>query len=244
MTARSTADASSGSPVSDRLLSMSARIAANSSKRSVVLLIFDLLINQTCKSRSSSFKVEPVTVPEILNALREAGSTRNIEGMARYNIRPAKVFGVPQPVIQQLARKIGRNSSVGVELWDTGIHEARLLALLLVDPLTLTECEIDRWVYQFDSWALCDSTCLKVIAKTPFAWAKTAEYVKSDLEYVRRAGLALIAALAIHDKKASPKQFAAARKLVATVAADKRVLIRKASRWALRQMDKRERRPD
>lgn len=181
-----------------------------------------------------------MTVLEILEALRAAGSARNIQGMARYNIRPAKVLGVPQPVMQQLARKIGRNSSLGVELWDTGVHEARLLALLLVNPLTLTECEIDRWVYQFDSWALCDSTCLKVIVKTPFAWAKTAEYVKSDLEYVRRAGLALIAALAIHDKKASPEQFAAARKLVASVAGDKRVLIRKASRWALRQMAKRE----
>lgn len=183
-----------------------------------------------------------MTVLEILEALRAAGSARNIEGMARYNIRPAKVLGVPQPVIQQLAREIGRNSSLGVELWDTGVHEARLLALLLVNPLTLEECEIDRWVYQFDSWALCDSTCLKVICKTAFAWTKTAEYIKSDHEYVRRAGLALIAALAIHDKKASPEQFAAARKLVASVADDKRVLIRKASRWALRQMDKREQR--
>ena len=183
-----------------------------------------------------------MTVLEILEALRAAGSARNIEGMARYNIRPAKVLGVPQPVIQQLAREIGRNSSLGVELWDTGVHEARLLALLLVNPLTLEECEIDRWVYQFDSWALCDSTCLKVICKTAFAWTKTAEYTKSDHEYVRRAGLALIAALAIHDKKASPEQFAAARKLVASVADDKRVLIRKASRWALRQMDKREQR--
>lgn len=183
-----------------------------------------------------------MTVLEILEALRAAGSARNIEGMARYNIRPAKVLGVPQPVIQQLAREIGRNSSLGVELWDTGVHEARLLALLLVNPLTLEECEIDRWVYQFDSWALCDSTCLKVICKTAFAWTKTAEYIKSDHEYARRAGLALIAALAIHDKKASPEQFAAARKLVASVADDKRVLIRKASRWALRQMDKREQR--
>lgn len=192
--------------------------------------------------RASSFKLASVTVLEILEALRAAGSARNIEGMARYNIRPAKVLGVPQPVIQQLAREIGRNSSLGVELWDTGVHEARLLALLLVNPLTLEECEIDRWVYQFDSWALCDSTCLKVICKTAFAWTKTAEYIKSDHEYARRAGLALIAALAIHDKKASPEQFAAARKLVASVADDKRVLIRKASRWALRQMDKREQR--
>lgn len=70
-----------------------------------------------------------VTVPEILETLQAAGSARNIEGMARYNIRPAKVFGVPQPVIQQLARKIGRNPSLGVALWDTGVHEARLLAL-------------------------------------------------------------------------------------------------------------------
>lgn len=181
-----------------------------------------------------------VTVPEILETLQAAGSARNIEGMARYNIRPAKVFGVPQPVIQQLARKIGRNPSLGVALWDTGVHEARLLALLLVDPLTLTECEIDRWVFQFDSWALCDSTCLKVICKTPFAWSKPAQYLQSDREYVRRAGLALIAALAVHDKKATPQQFAAARKLVGAVAGDKRVLIRKGVRWALRQMAKRE----
>lgn len=185
-----------------------------------------------------------VTIPEILETLRAAGSARNIEGMARYNIRPAKVFGVPQPVIQELAGKIGRNPSLGVELWDTGVHEARLLALLLVNPLTLTECEIDHWVYQFDSWALCDSTCLKVICKTPFAWTKAAEYIRSDQEYVRRAGLALIAALAIHDKKASSKQFAAARKLVDTVAGDKRVLIRKAARWALRQIEKRESTPE
>jgi hypothetical protein len=41
-----------------------------------------------------------------------------------YGIRPAKPCGVAAPVIQSIARDVGRNPVLASVLWATGAHEA------------------------------------------------------------------------------------------------------------------------
>ena len=179
------------------------------------------------------------SVPQILERLRAAGDPVNVAGMARYGIRPAKAYGVASPLMRSMAREIGRNPALASALWDTGVHEARILAGFLADPRQISEAEVDRWVRQFDSWAVCDSTCLHLICETPFAWRKVKEWSACSDEYVRRAGFALLAALAVHDKPAADKPFRAALRLVRKHAGDDRNYVKKAVNWALRQIGKR-----
>ena len=124
-------------------------------------------------------------------------------------------------------------------LWATGVHEARLLATMVADARQISESEIEKWVYQFDCWSICDSACLHLLWRTPFSWRKVREWSVAEPEYVRRAGFALLASLAVHDKDAPDRQFHMALRLIRQAATDERNYVRKAVNWALRQVGKR-----
>ncbi|MCC6589376.1 MAG: DNA alkylation repair protein [Bryobacterales bacterium] len=179
------------------------------------------------------------SLSEIMEFLERAGGPQNVAGMARYGIRPAKAYGVPSPVLRQLARSLGKNTALATRLWDTGVHDARFLGALVANPKDITSEELDRWAHMFDSWALCDSTCIQLIRKTPHAWAKVKQWSKSEEEFVRRASIALLATLAVHDKKSPQSRFDEGRRMLADLSTDRRPLIQKAIKWAVRSMDAR-----
>jgi 3-methyladenine DNA glycosylase AlkD len=179
------------------------------------------------------------TSSEILKRLRAAGSAANVAGMARYGIRPAKAYGVATPVIRSIARELGRNTKLASALWSSNVLEARVLATMIADPAEIPEEEVERWVRGFDCWSVCDSACIGLLWKTPFAWRKVREWSRREPEYERRAAFALLAGLAVHDKKATDKQFRAALRLISKAAGDDRNFVKKAVNWALRQIGKR-----
>ena len=160
--------------------------------------------------------------------------------MARFGIRPPQAYGVSTPAIRAIAKEIRRDQVLASVLWQTGVLEARILATMVADPERISEKEIETWVTDFDCWAVCDSACLALIWKTPFAWRKVAEWSTREREYERRAAFALIAVLAVHDKRATAKQFRAALRLVKKAATDERNFVKKAVNWALRQIGKRD----
>jgi 3-methyladenine DNA glycosylase AlkD len=176
---------------------------------------------------------------DILNRLRAAGSAENVAGMARYGIRPAKAYGVATPVIRSIAKDLGRNPELASALWSTKVLEARMLATMIADPLQIPEEEVERWVREFDCWSVCDSACIGLLWRTPFAWRKLREWSRREPEYERRAAFALLAGLAVHDKKATDGQFRSALRLIAKAARDDRNFVKKAVNWALRQIGKR-----
>ena len=176
---------------------------------------------------------------DVLQRLRAAGSAANIAGMARYGIRPAKAYGVATPVIRAIAKDHRHNPQLASALWSTGVLEARILASMIADPQQIPETEVERWVRDFDCWSVCDAACIAMLWKTPFAWRKVREWSRREPEYERRAAFALLAALAVHDKKAADKQFLSALRLVRKAAVDDRNFVKKAVNWALRQIGKR-----
>jgi 3-methyladenine DNA glycosylase AlkD len=180
-----------------------------------------------------------ITAAQVLSRLRKLGSPENVAGMARFGIAPAQAFGAPSEPVKRLAREIGRNSALAAQLWDTGVHEARILAAWLIDPALLTRKEMDRWARDFDSWAICDHCCIHLFRKTPFAWDKALQWSRRRREYVKRAGFAMMATLAVHDKQAPDKAFLALLPLIEREAADRRNFVKKAVNWALREVGKR-----
>lgn len=180
-----------------------------------------------------------ISAADILDRLHAAGSAENIAGMARFGIRPAQAYGVATPVIRAMARDLRGNPELAPALWSTGVLEARALACMIADAQQIPEEEVERWVRDFDCWAVCDSACIGMLWKTPFAWRKVGEWARREPEYERRAAFALLAALAVHDRKATNKQFLAALRLVRKASTDERNYVKKAVNWALRQIGKR-----
>lgn len=178
---------------------------------------------------------------EILKRLKAQANPANVEGMARYGINPHNTLGVSMPVLRAIARETRRNHSLALELWDSGIHEARILAALVADPEQVDEEQMEGWVHDFDSWDVCDQVCSNLFDKTPFAYRKAVEWAGRQPEFVKRAGFVLMAALAVHDKKAADQAFEVFFPIILREATDERNFVKKAVNWALRGIGKRNR---
>ena len=178
-------------------------------------------------------------VQTIRTRLRGWGSAENVAGMARFGISVTDAYGVPMGKIKELARELGRDHARALELWETGNREARLLAALTADPKAMTRAQMDRWASQFDSWDVCDGCAIHLFRKSPFAWEQAWKWARKKPEFVRRAGFAMIATLAVHDKRAPDETFLEVLPLIEAAATDERNFVKKAVNWSLRQIGKR-----
>ena len=166
--------------------------------------------------------------------LEGAGEARVRDGMARYGIVATRAFGVSVGNIRQLAKKIGRDHALADELWLTGWYEARLLAAFVDDPRQVTPEQMDRWAADCENWADCDTICFHLFDKTSHAFAKVDQWAADEREFVRRAAFALLASLALHDKKCADEPFLERLPLIEAAAPDHRNFVKKGVSWALR----------
>lgn len=176
---------------------------------------------------------------QLVEHIKKKGKKRNLEGMAAFGINVTNAYGVAVPELRRLARHIGTNHSLAMDLWASRVHEARILACFIDDPLRVTERQMEEWAAGFDSWDVCDAVCGNLFDRTDFAHRKAMEWCRRDKEYVKRAGFVLMATLAVHDKRAG---FAAFEKFFPEIvrgATDERNFVKKAVNWALRQIGKR-----
>jgi 3-methyladenine DNA glycosylase AlkD len=183
-----------------------------------------------------------MTFNQVLKELRSKSNPAAVRGMARFRISAAKAYGWSTPALKNFAREIGKDHDLAQRLWCTGILEARTLASLIDDKEKVTEAQMQNWAKDFDSWAVCDGTCLNLFRYTPFAYKKCREWSERQEEFVKRAAFTLMACLAVGDKAANDRMFLRFLPLIKRQAGDERNYVRKAVNWALRQIGKRNQR--
>jgi len=182
--------------------------------------------------------MDPLT-QQILEQLKAMANPANVAGMARYGINPHKPLGVSMPSLRAIAHTEKPNHRLALQLWESGFHEARILAALVADPKLVDEELMERWVIDFDSWDVCDQVCSNLFDKTPLAYLKAIEWGGRQEVYVKRAGFVLMAALAVHDKRASDQEFEPFFPVILRESCDERNFVKKAVNWALRGIGKR-----
>lgn len=195
---------------------------------------------KTQPRRGAAAKPGAVSATAVVRQLRRLGNPKNVAGMARFGVRPRGTsFGVATPDVESLARAIGRNHRLALKLWNTRIHDARHLAARIADPARVTPALMERWACEFDSWDAVDGACCHLFVFTPHAWTKARAWARRKPEFIRRAGFALMAYLAVHDKAAPDARFLALLPLIEVQSDDARNFVKKAVNWALRQIGKR-----
>lgn len=180
-----------------------------------------------------------MSATEVIELLKSLENEKNKIGMARFGINTERAFGISMKELNPIAKIIKKNHQLALELWETGFHEARILAVLIAEPKKLTSEEMDHWVLGFNSWDLCDQAALKLFCKSPLAYQKVYEWYEKDEEFVKRASFALMAALATHERSKSNEPFLKLLDLIAAKPDDDRNFVKKAVNWALRQIGKR-----
>ncbi|MBI4493674.1 MAG: DNA alkylation repair protein [Chloroflexi bacterium] len=176
---------------------------------------------------------------QILQELQALGNPAALEGMARYGINPRDAYGIAVPRLREIARRVGRNHQLAQELWASGFHVARIRACMVDAPRLGAEAQMEAWVADFDSWDVCDQCCGNLFDKTALACAKAIEWSGRNEEFVKRAGFALMAYLAFHNKRMPDDDFVAFMPIIKHEAVDSRNYVKKAVNWALRQIGKR-----
>lgn len=127
-----------------------------------------------------------------LTWLKRHSTKATLEGMARYAIPSDHAFGVAMKDIKALGTMLGRNQSLAVALWATGVYEARMLACFVGDPERLTAAQMERWCRDFDNWAFCDAMSFNLFDRTPHAWIKVVQWSSRRNEFEKRTAFALL----------------------------------------------------
>jgi 3-methyladenine DNA glycosylase AlkD len=198
--------------------------------------------SSTPTKRSKSSRVEKTqrwTKEAVLRELKEVADPRVREKMAYFGVNVPKAHGISAPVLHTFARHIGKDHDLAEQLWQSGIHEAKILATLLGEPEKVTSAQMERWVRDFDSWDVVDAACCYLYASASPAWEKIYEWSTREKEFEKRAAFSLAAYLSYKDKSSPDARFEKFLRVIEREAHDERNFVRKAVNWALRNFGKR-----
>jgi 3-methyladenine DNA glycosylase AlkD len=169
---------------------------------------------------------------------------KDLAGMARFGINVDKAWVISIPKLRKLASEIQKSTTpderhqLALDIWETGVHEAKILAGLMDVPRLVTKDQMERWVLDFDSWDVVDMVIGNLFDRTEFAVKKAHDWSKRPEEFVKRAGFVLMAGLAVHNKAMPDDIFLDFLDIIERESTDERNFVRKAVNWALRTIGK------
>jgi len=177
------------------------------------------------------------TVKERLEGLADPEKVRIKKN--KFGIVANNSLGIYHKDLKILAKELGRNNQLAIQLFDTGIYEARILCSKMFSPNDVSEELMESWVKTFENWEICDSFCMGLFAKSSFARQKILEWTLRDGEFEKRAGFVVIAAYCMADKNEHNETFEQFFPLIEREAIDRRIYVKKSVNWALRNIGKR-----
>lgn len=178
------------------------------------------------------------TAEELIRHLKSLANPENVNELERFGINRNKALGIRIPILRKLAERHRYDHQLALALWASDIHEARILASMVDDPVQVTDAQMEIWVNDFDSWDLCDQVCMNLFDKHPLSYKKAVDWSQHNDEFVKRAGFVLMASLAVHDKQTVDSAYEPFFERIQIGAQDNRNFVKKAVNWALRQIAK------
>lgn len=91
-----------------------------------------------------------------LMELEKRGDAAIRKDLSRHGIK-GKAFGVSPANLAALAKKIGRDHALALELWKTGNHDARMLATRIADPVQMNAATVDRWAREAGNYVITEA---------------------------------------------------------------------------------------
>ncbi len=181
-----------------------------------------------------------ITYNEIIERLHELQNADKVIFKAKkFGVVSNNSLGIYHKDLRVLATEIGRDNNLALQLFDSGIYEARLLCSKMFNPKEVTEELMEKWVVTFENWEICDSFSMGLFSKSKFALAKILEWTERESEFEKRAGFATLASYCMADKKSGNDLFEQFLPIIKREANDDRQYVKKAVNWALRNIGKR-----
>ena len=181
-----------------------------------------------------------MTYNEIIECLHDLKDAEKvIFKEKKFGIVSNNSLGIYHKELKIIAKEIGQDNELALQLFDSGIYEGRLLCSKMFKPKDVTEPLMESWVKTFENWEICDSFCMGLFSKSRFALAKILEWTERKPEFEKRAGFAILASYCMADKKSGNELFEQFFPIIKREANDERLYVKKAVNWALRNIGKR-----
>ncbi len=181
-----------------------------------------------------------MTCDEIIKELKENASEKHKANVVKMGIPAEHSIGVSTAVVRAIAKKAGKSNELARELWISGYHEAKLLAVLVFDKKTVSHEEIEKLILDVQSWDLCDHLCKNLIIKLKGYDEFISKWVASTHTYKKRAAFTLIASSVIHNKVIANDTLDDYLHIIREYSDSEHEHVRKAISWALREIGKRD----
>ena len=157
----------------------------------------------------------------------------------KFGICTDKAVGTTVTPLRALVKGLPRpDQDLAEALWQSGIHEARIMASMLADPAQMTREKLDNWASELNSWDICDLCCGNLFSKVKNPLKLAERWIKKEDEFVRRAGFAIICSLSAPRAKTTDEDLIKLLPLIKNHSCDPRPMVHKAVNWALRNIGK------
>lgn len=137
------------------------------------------------------------TLNEVMAELEAGGSAQTRKTYSRHGITEP-MFGVSYALLGKLQKKIKRDHALALQLWATGNHDARILAIMIADPQAATSAQLDQWIADSNNYGLTDAIA-GYVAQTPLALEKLKQWTQADGEWIETAGWGILGGIARSD---------------------------------------------
>ncbi len=140
----------------------------------------------------------------ILTEMESLGTEQARKTYKRHGIT-RKSFGVSYSDLGKFQKKLKTNHKIALDLWNSDIHDAQVLALMTADPQQVDPAILDKWSHSLGNYAITDALST-FVAKTPLAKEKAETWIQSDDEWISTAGWNIIGSLA-YDNPSLPDSY-------------------------------------
>lgn len=141
-----------------------------------------------------------MTKEEVLQLLETNKDERGIKHWNRLRFGNLSSYGIGLTRLKKLAKQIGRDHQLALELWELPIYDAKILATIIDNPREITEDQVNRQIRETGFWLLCHSYCSNLLAKTSFVQKKAEEWAVSKDDLLRRCGYQMLCHIAKDNK--------------------------------------------
>jgi len=133
-----------------------------------------------------------MTAKEIIAEIKPLGSENYKRVIFNHGVTEP-CFGVKVGDLQKIVKRIKKDYQLALDLYDTGIYDARYLAGLIADDARMTKKDLQHWVASANCSPLCATTVAWVTAGSAHGWELGREWTESKSPFVAVAGWATLA---------------------------------------------------
>src|SRR6185295_12116747 len=119
-----------------------------------------------------------MNLQQTLDTLKSLGKEQTRKTYRRHGAGE-DVYGVNTPDLKSLQKKIKMDQALAGELWQSGNHEARILATMIADAKKLDGKTLDAWAAGLGNYIECGYLG-GIAAKSPVAREVMERWIESD----------------------------------------------------------------